>query len=87
MKRVSATLTSKGQITVPLEVRRQLQLTAGDRVMFLLDGEGIQFGRATSVIERTAGIASRYAAGASSPEPPDWFEDAVAQEVAAEGLE
>ena len=87
MKRVSATLTSKGQITVPLEVRQQLQLAAGDRVMFLLDGEEIQFGRATSVIERTAGIARQYRGGSLSAEPPDWFETAVAQEVAAEGLE
>jgi antitoxin PrlF len=35
-----ATLTSKGQITVPKQVRDQLHLSAGDRVRFLTDGEG-----------------------------------------------
>jgi AbrB family looped-hinge helix DNA binding protein len=36
----TATLTSKGQITVPKEVREQLNLSTGDRVRFLSDGEG-----------------------------------------------
>ncbi len=36
----TATLTSKGQITVPKEVRDQLHLSTGDRVRFLTDDEG-----------------------------------------------
>jgi AbrB family looped-hinge helix DNA binding protein len=36
----TATLTSKGQITVPKAVRDQLHLSTGDRVRFLADGEG-----------------------------------------------
>lgn len=31
----SATVTSKGQITVPLEVRKKLGLKAGDRIEFV----------------------------------------------------
>ena len=30
----TATLTSKGQITIPVDVRRDLQLVTGDRVEF-----------------------------------------------------
>jgi AbrB family looped-hinge helix DNA binding protein len=34
-------MTSKGQITVPVEIRRDLGLEAGDRVDFLLRADGV----------------------------------------------
>ena len=34
-----ATINAKGQITLPLSVRRQLRLNSGDRVAFVRDGE------------------------------------------------
>jgi antitoxin PrlF len=36
----TATLTSKGQITIPVEVRNSLQVDAGDRVEFVLIAPG-----------------------------------------------
>ena len=36
----SATLTSKGQITLPKPVRERLHLEPGDRVDFVVDAEG-----------------------------------------------
>lgn len=35
-------LTSKGQITVPCEIRRRLGLRAGDQLLFEEDGEGVR---------------------------------------------
>jgi AbrB family looped-hinge helix DNA binding protein len=35
-----ATLTSKGQVTIPKRVREQLQLQSGDRVDFRIDEDG-----------------------------------------------
>ncbi|MHB8218630.1 MAG: AbrB/MazE/SpoVT family DNA-binding domain-containing protein [Candidatus Sulfotelmatobacter sp.] len=37
-----ATLTSKGQITVPREVRRVLGVRSGDKLLFESDGKGIR---------------------------------------------
>lgn len=36
----SATVTSKGQITIPKKVREALRLSAGDRVEFLIEKGG-----------------------------------------------
>jgi AbrB family looped-hinge helix DNA binding protein len=35
-----ATLTSKGQITIPIEVRKKLRLQPGDRIDFILEEGG-----------------------------------------------
>jgi antitoxin PrlF len=35
----SSSISSKGQVTVPQEIRRRLGLVAGDRVDFVIDGD------------------------------------------------
>jgi antitoxin PrlF len=37
-----ARITSKGQITIPREVRRVLGVRAGDRLLFESDGKGVR---------------------------------------------
>lgn len=37
-----ATLTSKGQVTIPREVREQLGLSVGDKLLFEVEGEVIR---------------------------------------------
>jgi antitoxin PrlF len=36
----SATVTSKGQVTIPVEVRKSLALKDGDKIEFVQDGDG-----------------------------------------------
>ena len=39
-----ATITSKGQITVPREIRRVLGVRSGDKLLFESDGDRIRVG-------------------------------------------
>ena len=37
----TATLSSKGQITIPKTIRERLHLHAGDRILFILERDGM----------------------------------------------
>jgi antitoxin PrlF len=37
---ITATITSKGQITIPKDIRIQLDLHAGDKISFIRDEDG-----------------------------------------------
>ncbi len=55
-----ATLTSKGQITVPLEVRKILGVRAGDKLMFEDDESGVRVRpvRSQSTFSKYRGIGN-----------------------------
>lgn len=54
------TLTSKGQVTVPKEIRQQLGLKTGDKLMFTLLADGTVIVRPkTRRAEEVAGILKR----------------------------
>lgn len=55
-----AKITSKGQITLPLEVRRLLGVRPGDRVLFETNKDGVRVRpvRAESPFERYRGIGN-----------------------------
>ncbi len=44
-----ATLTSKGQITVPISVRKKLGLKQGDKIVFIEDAQGIRILNASAI--------------------------------------
>ncbi|HOS36326.1 MAG TPA: AbrB/MazE/SpoVT family DNA-binding domain-containing protein, partial [Treponemataceae bacterium] len=44
-----AKVTSKGQITIPQEIRKKLKLKEGDKVFFVEDNGSIQFLNASQV--------------------------------------
>lgn len=41
MKEIIATISSKGQLTVPVEVRHTLGLKQGDKVVFQVEGQEV----------------------------------------------
>jgi len=79
----TATLTSKGQITVPIEVRTKLGLRQGSRVHFVADGDGYR-------IEATTRRARDLAGALPKPARPvslDEMEAAIAEgAIAGAGL-
>jgi AbrB family looped-hinge helix DNA binding protein len=76
-------ITRKGQITIPIEIRRSLGLTEGDRIAVEQVGDVVQLRRAIDVVERTAGVLKKYLQGPpkSIAEEKEAFERGVADEV------
>ncbi len=76
----------KGQITLPVEMRRALHLKEGDKVVVTREGEEIHVVRIGSVVERTAGvIRARDGRTPSVRELKDVAEQAMADD-AYEGM-
>lgn len=64
--KLSSTISSKGQITVPLRIRERLGLSAGDRVEFVIEGDRtiIRPGReAENRFEKYRGAVGRFPGG------------------------
>ena len=59
----ASTITRKGQVTIPVEIRRKFGLNEGDLVVFSeIDGQ-IVLAPETAPVLATAGIFRRYAVG------------------------
>ena len=56
-----ATITSKGQLTIPKAVRDRLGLHAGDRVEFIDEADGVRLRKRVHSLDDLAGILSHYA--------------------------
>lgn len=79
----TATVTSKGQITLPAEVRRSLGLKPGSRVAFVLVDEGTyELVPATGTVRSLRGRVPSPA----TPVTVEQMEAAVADAVADEAL-
>ena len=44
-----AKITSKGQITIPIAIRKRLKLKEGDKVLFIQEGDKIIFANASII--------------------------------------
>lgn len=42
-------ITSKGQITIPIEIRKKLNLRTGDKVIFIEEGDKIIFANSSMI--------------------------------------
>lgn len=80
---VRARVTSKGQITIPVEIRRQHDIDVGDVVEFVSSPTEIRLIKAGSVIRETAGIFKSEGAleGLTTREMKDMAEAAWVEDV------
>lgn len=78
-----ATVTSKGQITIPVEVRRSLGLETGSRIEFILTDAGIyQLVPVTGTLRSLKGSIPRP----PSPVTVEQMNEAIADAAAEAGL-
>lgn len=70
MKEIVSTVTSKGQVTIPVEVREYLGIKTNDKVAFVIDQDGVVRLR---VLQYSSVAALRGAAG-RLPQPLSWQE-------------
>lgn len=70
MKEIVATITSKGQVTIPVEVRRYLGLKTKDRISFVIEPGGfVRLG-----VPRYPNVASLRGAAGTLKKPLTWDE-------------
>ncbi len=70
MKEIISTITSKGQVTIPAEVRKYLGIETNDKIAFVIDDKGTVRLR----VPRYPSIASLRGAAGSLEKPLSWQE-------------
>jgi antitoxin PrlF len=83
MRELETTMTQKGQVTIPIEIRTRLGLKPRDRVRFEVDGDDVKLRPVPSRILRGYGSIAPQGTDAILTER-EAFEQAVAEEVAEE---
>ncbi len=70
MKEIVATITSKGQVTVPVEIRRYLGLKTKDRISFVIEPGGF----VRLEVPRYPNVASLRGVAGKLKKPLTWEE-------------
>ena len=86
-RELQTVVTRKGQITMPVEIRRALGLKQGDKVSIYLDGEGAKVVPATSRVDASFGAVRPLKQPHTDREITDMAWEEHAGHVAHEGLE
>lgn len=81
MKETHTVITRKGQTTIPIEIRRALNLKEGDRIAFVVEAERVFIQRAASIVSRTAGMCKSNHPPLSPAELRESAEQAIADEA------
>ena len=81
MQEIVSSITRKGQVTIPVEVRRHLGVATPDKVAFVLEEEGkVALRPATLTLQALRGIVPPLP-GRESPDFEDQIRDAMEEEA------
>ena len=87
MKEIPATVTSKGQVTIPKDVRVRLGLNDHDKIVFVIEDDG----SIKLMVPRYPSVAALAGAAGSLDHPLSWdemrriaYEDRLAEQRAEE---
>ncbi len=84
MQDFETTLTEKGQVTIPIEIRRIIGLQPKDKVRFEVDGDTVKIMRATSKLLAGFGAVQPHPTLENDAKIREEFEKGVAEEVISE---
>ena len=79
--KMTGVMTRKGQVTIPADMRRELELAEGDRVAFALVDDEIRIRRIGSVAATTAGALAGDEPPKSAERLREMAEEAIAEDV------
>ena len=81
MRELASSVSRKGQVTIPIEVRRLLRIAPGDKVAFLVNDGQVRLGRSGGVVARTAGMLKPEGRPLSAEDLRAKAEIAIAEET------
>lgn len=65
---MQATITSRGRVTLPKPIRDQLHLGPGDKIDFMLEGDGVRVTPVTAPVTQLKGMVPKPAVPVSLEE-------------------
>lgn len=86
MKEILRPVTQKGQVTIPIEIRKALGIKPKGKVAFEIDGQEVRVKAAKSVVEATHRILPALDRKLTVEEMVQIATEEAAQEAAREGL-
>lgn len=81
MQPYTSTITAKGQVTIPVEIRKMLGIAPHNKITFLTEQKHIRIIPSTSIVAKTAGMLKSEHPLLSSKEERQKFEEAFAMET------
>jgi AbrB family looped-hinge helix DNA binding protein len=84
MQEFETTLTEKGQVTIPQEIRRYLGLRPGDKVRFEVDGEAVKIKHASSKLLQGFGAVKPIQKPENFQKLRENFEEGIARDAVYE---